>query len=240
MPLTIKLTLWFLVLPVFLLVSFFGFGFDFYRNSFDATSFFTAISGFFSSIVITFLVWERLSDSLSQKLDYLNKNFLSKLYSNFNRDILGLFSKQDDTEKLSKDLKRYGKFITLSLCPNSLLMEIEKYLSLHKKFYSRWEKIDEIARKNFPSSASYVYGQWDFAQFIGFDIQFRGNIPNELKTQYETAKQAILKEYPELIPNAIIFFKETKKLNETVFDQLKDFLVSNNLGLLPEPSPLLQ
>ena len=79
MPVSNKLTLFVLVLPSFFLVAVFGVGFYFYRNSFDALVFSTAVSSLTSAIVVILLVWERLRDSLFKKLGYLQRNILSEL-----------------------------------------------------------------------------------------------------------------------------------------------------------------
>jgi len=68
MPISTKLTLLMLALPVSSIVSMFIVGFYFYRESLDASTFFTAISSLLSAILVNLLVWERLRDSLFKKL----------------------------------------------------------------------------------------------------------------------------------------------------------------------------
>jgi len=80
------------------------------------------------------------------------------------------------------------------------------------------------------------YSKYDFAQFIGFPIIFRFSLPDVLKQAYEPEKKAIESKFPELIHETIIYFERTEKSKDAILSQLTDFLIINNLGLLPESS----
>jgi hypothetical protein len=204
--------------------------------------FFLGLTALFTllSLIPVWYVIDKIRDSLSEKLKYINKSILSNLYFIFNNDLLSLFHGQDETKKLTKDLKKYNKFLVFSLYPRESLIDIEKYLSLHVEFLSRWEKIEEKAKENIKISNETPYSPWDFAMFIGLNIQYQRNISKDLKQEYERIKKIILNDNPKIIPETVSYFEEIKLLKETIFNQLKDFLMSNNLERLQEPSPLLR
>ena len=140
-----KLNLLVLVLPIFLIVSVFLASFYLYKESFDASTLSTAVSSLTSAILVILLVWERLRDSLSKKLEYLHKNFIFKLYSEFRNP--NLFWFQDKVRELKLDLNRYAKFLGLKLYPKNLMKHILEFLILHREFFLRYKEIENLAMK---------------------------------------------------------------------------------------------
>ena len=76
MPISTKLTLLVLVLPISVLLLLDLVIFYYYKTSIEVTA-------LLSAILVFLLVWERLKDSLSKRMEYLHKNVLFKLYSGF-------------------------------------------------------------------------------------------------------------------------------------------------------------
>jgi hypothetical protein len=94
MPLTNKLTIRVLVLPISLLSLAICASFYIYYNNFDVSSFATTIASFTSSIVVIMLVWERLRESLIRKLEYLHDNFFLDIYTFFKLYISSYFLRE--------------------------------------------------------------------------------------------------------------------------------------------------
>jgi len=226
-----KFTLWSFVLPTVLVIVFFTAGFYVYKNSFGATSFFMAVDGFFSFIFIAFISWEELNDGLNKRMDYVNANFFKPLYQKFHQGYQDIFNKQDDTAKIIEKMRKYCKFITISLFPRDLLDKIGKFLSLQQEFYQRWERIDETAKTAISPSG---FTTFDLAQFIGFNINFRSGLSDNWVKSLEKQRDAVLRAYPKLINETIELFEETRKVQEEVLTELTEFLVSNSLEFQPQ------
>jgi hypothetical protein len=225
-----KLALLIPILPLSVLVVAFGIGFYSYRSSLDASAFATMVSSLLSAFVVVLLVWERLRDSLFEKLKYVHKNFLFDLYTEFSNE--NFFYAQDKTKKLRLGLERYGKFIFfISLYPRGLLNRIDEYLSVHEEFYPRWKRIQEIYEKT--RTSSMTFSNYDFAQFLGIDLNYRSQITAEQEKQYEDVQQAVSRENPQLIPETKTYLEMTIKLKEKNLGLLRDFLMSNNLPIEP-------
>jgi hypothetical protein len=225
-----KLNLWILALPISSIALVFIVGFYFYRESFDASAFSTAVSSLLSAILVILLVWERLRDSLFKKLEYLHNNFLFKLY--YYRSYL--FRTQDETRRLRLDLGKYAKFLNLQLYPSNLLKEIDRFLSLQSKFYKRYQEIEELAKKQIerPDDLSRELLQ----DSIGLVDHHPFSYTAERYERYKVIAQIITKENPKLVSEAKEFIEKTRESEEQIHRQLEDFFKNNNLRLEPEPS----
>jgi hypothetical protein len=229
-PISTKLNLWILALPISSIASVFIVGFYFYRESFDASAFSTAVSSLLSAILVILLVWERLRDSLFKKLEYLHKNFLFKLYNGTPH----LFWTLDGTKKLRSDLGKYAKFLNLQLCPSTLLKEIDRFLYLHGEFYKRYQGIEELAKKQIEKPINLTR---DLLQYhIGLTDYHSSSYTDEAEEIYKGIAQTITKENPKLVSEAKGFIEKTRESEKQIHSQLEDFLKSNNLRLELEPS----
>jgi len=227
MSISTKLTLMVLALPIVSIVSVFAVGFYFYRESFDASAFSTAVSSLLSAILVILLVWERLRESLSKKLEYLHKNFLFKLYSQFRRP--SLFWTQDYTRELRLDLESYGEFLNLNLYPRNLLGMIDEFLSSHGEFFKRYMEIEELAKKQIDRPVD-LHGDL-LRHYMGFDPYLSSSYTTEAKERYAEIAQKIVKENNQLTSEAKDYLEKTRNLNKQIFDEIEDFFKSNNLRL---------
>lgn len=80
-----KLTLLVLALPISILFFLDIAIIQYYKTSIE-------VSAFLSAILVFLLVWERLRDSLSKKLEYFHDNYLFELYQAFQRDLVYFWS----------------------------------------------------------------------------------------------------------------------------------------------------
>lgn len=232
MPISTKLTLLVLVLPVSVIISVFAVGFYLYRSSFDASAFSTAVSSLLSALLVILLVWERLRESLFKKLRYLHRNFLFKLHNIFH-EFGSLFWTQDETRKLKIDLERYGKFMVFSLYPNGLLGKIDEFLSLRGEFYKRFQEIEEMAMNQFQNLKT-TYDRWDFLLQLGIAGSYQRTLSTEIKERYTTVERTISEQHPQLTSECKVYFEKTNKLRENILNELEDFFKRNNLRLEEE------
>ena len=227
-----KLTLLVLALPIISMVLAFVTGFYFYRESFDASAFSTAVSSLLSAIVVVLLVWERLRDSLFKKLEYLHEDFFRKLYMDF-RD-LKLYWNQDEIKRLRVDLDKYGKFMNLSVYPRGFLNNLDEFLSVHSQFYERLEKIGELASgqwnsANYSSYRTAILDYLGLTDYLGLKQIHRSQYPDEVEKKCKQIAQTIEKENHQLVTETKGFFEKTNELGSRIFRELEEFLKSNNL-----------
>jgi len=228
MPVSTKLTLLVLALPIGVLLVLDFVIFYYFKTSIEFTVLLSAISGVF------LVVWERLRDSLSKKLEYLHKNFLFKLYSNVRvrRDSLFYPHPQEEVKKLRIDLEKYGKFIHFSLYPRGLLSQIDSFLSLHAEFYKRLKETEGLAEKQCGKANLHRDLMWDY---IGLKPDYRStSYTAETEEQYKGVTENIAKEHPQLVAEAKDLLEKTIRQEKSVFEKLEDFLKSNNLRLEEE------
>jgi hypothetical protein len=233
MPVSTKLTLMVLVLPVLFIYSVFGVSFYFYRESLDASTFFTAISSLLSATLVSLLVWERLRDSLSRKLEYVHKNFLSKLYSDFRN--CDLFENQVEIKRLEVDLRKYSRFMEIPIYPRRFLINLYNFLYLHNEFYKRLKKIEELTERE--SSSANLYRD-AILDYIGLKPGLRSKHNVEGEEWSKRLAQNINRENPQLVNETTNFLEKNRRLRDEILNQLEDFFKSNNLSLESESSSI--
>jgi len=235
MPISTKLNLLILALPISSLILVFFVGFYFYRESFDAQAFSTAVSSLTSAILVILLVWERLRDSLFKKLEYMHKDFLSKLYFELPQR---LFYSKNSIIQLKSDLEKYAKFLGLGLYPHNFLKEIDSFLFFYNEFFTRYKTIEEkanLARKQLhPNDTSFFISDF-FQDFLGFKPEYRGHGNTEEENFYRELAQMSINENPKLVSEMMASYEKTRNLQNLIMDRLVDFLKSNSLGLEAKP-----
>ena len=224
MPISTKLTLLMLALPITALLLLDLAIFYYYKTSIEA-------SALLSAILVFLLVWERLRDSASKKLEYVHKILLLKLFSLFRYEADAYLS-VDEIERIRSGLGTYGKFMGIPLYPRGLLKRVDKFLVSYGEFYRRLQKVYDIARK--------LMSQSDFStdltyHFIGLRQVDLTHYNPELVKVHEEKCQLIAKEQPRLIDETKRFLEDAEKMRKQIFEKLEDFLKSNNLRL-EEPS----
>jgi hypothetical protein len=159
-------------------------------------------STFISTILVVLLVWQRLGDSLSKKLEYVHKEFLSKLYSELHNHQLfstTLFSSQDKIRDLNSDLKNHAKFLGIGLYPHNFPKEIYEFLHFHQEFFTRYTKIEGIAKQTKeqlrPKDQNLFVSDM-FQDFLGFKPQYREHGNVGMDVFYRELAQTIKKENP--------------------------------------------
>jgi len=189
------------------------------------------ISALLSAILVNLLVWERLRDSLSKKLEYLHKNLLFKLYTDFQSGDMLYFSK-DEVKRIRSDLERYGRFMGIPMYPRNLLKSTDKLLSLHGEFYRRTQIIHKLGLELI---GEIKFRRDLFWKLIGLKQSYVPTYTPQNVQIHEEKVKVIKKEQTQLIEEIIDYEEKTRKMRKALFGKLEDFLKSNNLRLEPEP-----
>lgn len=180
-------------------------------------------SNLMSSILVFLLVWERLRDSLSKKLEYLDDNVFLDLLSRLQRDD-GLFFPQDEIRKARDDLKRHGRFMNIALYPRKLLKKLDEFLLLHEDFYGKWSGIYAAAEKIENPN------RWVIAHHL--DPLVGSASPEGFEEGYiEAIESKIGKGGHLLVDETKALFQKTKARRNQIPQELEEFLKCNNLKL---------
>jgi len=225
-PISTKLTLLVLALPVTVLILSDVIIFYYYKTV-DA-------SASIATIAILLLVWERLRDSLSKKLEYLHKNYLLNLYGAFKRDIHQISPKQ--VKRIIPNLERYGQFMGISLCPENLLRDVDEFLIFQNEFDGGLEKLYETAESYGLSPDKDSRDKRLLRHFTGIQpYEDLGTFEQTIVVSHQKRIQLILEEHPQLIEEIKGLSEKTEIMRKQIFEKLEDFLKSNSLRLAPEP-----
>lgn len=229
MSVSTKLTLLVLALPISILILLDSIIFYFYETGIE-------VSALLSAILVFLLVWERLRDSLSKRLEYLHKNYLFELYRDFSRSIFHFW--KPTVERIRPDLERYGKFMGIfSLYPRNLLKKIDSFLTCCDEFDNRINRIQDIGKKAFvPLDRDLWYHLLGLKHLRDAELQKYAGKP--VFKLYADKARKVGKEQVELIEEIKKLLEEGEKMRIEIFEKLEDFLKSNNLKLEEEPSYL--
>jgi hypothetical protein len=228
-PVSTILTLLVLVLPIIAILTVFTLTILTYRTSFDASAILDSISALISLILVNLLVWERLRDSLSKKMDYLEDNIFLNLRYLFKNDIDLWYDKKEAIKLLRTDLGRYGKFLIIGLFPRELLKKIDNFLLLYKNFYGNVEQILGIAKQKLPS---IDLDKLVLFHYLGFDVYY-SKPSEEREKEIVVIAQSIEKD--QLVSETKALYEKVRKMREQIYEELEDFLKCNNLKLEKEP-----
>jgi hypothetical protein len=221
MALSTKLTLLVLVLPISIVaildaITYYVFG-----------TLIIEASNLLSSILVFLLVWERLRDSLSKKLEYLDDNVFLDLFSKVQNNLLWT---QDEIKKARDDLKGHARFMTISLFPRKLLKKLDEFLLLHGTFYGKLQQLLDIGSKKLGKEVN----RWYLLHYLGFEIYSSQPSPEEEKAYIELVK-SMKEDQHSLVDETKTLFEKTKTKERQIFEELEEFLKCNNLRLKPEP-----
>ena len=221
-----KLTLWVFVLPISVLILSDLATFLYYKT--------IDVPASISAIVVLLLVWERLRDSLSKKLEYLHKNYLFRLYQAFQSDVI--YFSQDLVKRVRADLEKYGKIMGISLYPKNLLNHIDEFLTSQTEFDSSLQKLNELVEQYGLSPRKSPSDRQVFYHFIGINpLQSLSSYSAKFVDAYRKRVPLVLKEQSQPIEKIKGLMKKTEKMRKQIFEKLEDFFKSNNLRLEPEP-----
>ena len=221
---TTKLTFWVLIIPIIILIIS-DVTILWYHETID-------VSASIATIVVLLLVWERLRNSLLGKLDYLHDNYFFELYQTLRQDIFHLWI--NIIESANQDLKKYGKFIGISLYPRGMLKNIDKFLISYEKFNNRLMKIDDIGKK----CCEKQFDKHLWHHLLGIHIVERTYLQGYLGTEkfklHEDKADTVGKEHAKLIEETKNLIEEGERMRKGIFENLEHFFKSNNLRLEAE------
>jgi hypothetical protein len=184
-----------------------------------------------SSILVFLLVWERLRESLSKKLEYLHKDYMS-LSSAYKVDFLCFRNWKHDVERIQTDLKRHGRFLGLSLYP-TCLNKIDKLLVCSAKIEDGLGTLDKIAERTF---GPYERDLWQ--HLLGLkelgQVSLKGYTKMLSFDSYVETATAVKEEQAELLKRLKYLIRKTEEMKKELLRELEEFLKSNNLPLEPK------
>lgn len=222
------------VFPISLIAALFAGVICLYLQSLDASVIVEAISALTSAVLVDFLVWERLRDSLSKKLEYLHENPLLNLHGEFKKSAFHFW--KPTVEKVKPHLKKYGKFLGISLYPRDLPNKIEKFLISYEDFYDKLMKTDEIGKK----CCANKFDEYLWHHLLGINILKGTYLKSHLGTPvfklHEDKADFVKKEHAKLIEETEDCLKKTEGMRKEILEKLEDFLRSNNLEFEPRPA----
>ena len=184
-------------------------------------------SNILSSILVFLLVWERLRESLSKKLEYLDDSVFLSLHSKLQDDINQVWT-QDEIRKVRDDLKRHAKFMNIPLFPYKLSKKLDEFLSLHEAFYGKFQQLLGMGEIRLGKPVD----RWTLLHYLGFETHFLQPSPEEEKAYKEIA-ETIKKEPHSPVYDAKTLFDKAKTKRKQIFQELEEFLKCNNLRLKP-------
>jgi len=232
MPLTNKLTIRVLVLPISLLSLAIGASFYIYYNNFDVSSFATTIASFTSSIVVIMLVWERLRESLIRKLEYLHDNFFLDIYTFFklnDETYISSYFLRERTNIKEKciDLQRYSSFIGINLFSKNLLSKI-KTLLLDTDILSK--KADILFEASKEILSEHTVDKLTVLRFFGMGMPLVSPSIGEIAGYHEIRKM-VDKKQPKLIDDTKKLYKKITENKKQILLELEEYLKCNSLRL---------
>ena len=228
-----KLTLLIVVFPILSMIALSAGVLYLYHPSLEASVIVDIMATLSSVMLVDLLVWERLRDSLSKKLNYLHDNYLSELYDSFKRGSFLPFW-TPSMERIKPDLKRYANFMGISLYPKDLLNLIDGFLICYEDFNKRWMKIISVGKEH----CSTKFDAYLWSHVLGIKHLEISYLESYLGTPkfklHEDKAQLVEKEHTKLIVEAKEYLKKAERIREKILERLEDFFKSNNLEFKPE------
>lgn len=224
-PVSTILAIWILALPIALFVVIFASILVLFWESLDGSSILSTFSALVSTVLVILLVWERLRDSLSEKLKYVFEIWLLSMRRRL-RDKRQFFDSQDALRKYKDDLGKYGKFINISLYPKHFLVEINEFLTMHKEFYKRLGSIEKLATDRI--------GQHDLNRdllhgLVGLTSCTQARNQKEMKVHEEICK-TIRAEKAQIIKETKEYLENLEQNRKALSERLEDFIMTNGLS----------
>lgn len=219
-----KLALLVLALPMVILLSTNFAAFYFYKVETD-------VSALISSTVVILLVWERLRGSLRRDLRWFHKYVLFGLYSKIQPKMHLYHIETKPIKRLRADLVEYGRSMGLHLYPKELPEMIDKFLELNEDFSPKLKKIEEWGEKKLSHYEFYA-----FLYYLGIEPVLYSSPGEEVEKSRKEGAQKLLKEQPELVPEARDLIQKMRERREQIHEILDDFIKDNKLRLEPEPA----
>ncbi len=220
-----KLTLWILALPISVLILSDVVMFYNYQAS--------EVSASIAAIAVLLLVWERLRDSLSKKLEYLHGNYLLKLYQSLQYEILNV--SHEPVKRIRTDLGRYGKFMGISLYPRNLLKTIDRFLITFGEFENRLSEVMSIGRKCCDKNLDRHLWLHSLEIKRLKDWQHQRYNGEPIFKLYADKASVVRIEQVKLIEETKNLFEEGEKMRKEIFEKLEHFFKSHSLSLKAEP-----
>lgn len=235
-----KLALWLFVFPMSLLIIADSLGFLIFGKLY------IDVIAIFTSNWIFLLVWERLRDSLSKKMEYLHDTFFFQLYSDtkmYDQNYINSYflwgNKGNAIEDKINDLKTHASFMGIKLFPKKLF---SKFQQLNKNAIALSECADNLTEL-ITKKAGKQCDKFHALHYLGFDTSIPQSSSNEQSLNqnfiydnlvFYKAAEEIKKEKPELVNETKRLLDDITMTKNNALTELEYFLKCNNLRLTPK------
>ncbi len=234
MPISIKITIpfvisYFIILSILLVLTY----------NFIGPIVFTT---FLSIIPVTFFIKE-VRVSLSERLNYLQDNFISSIYVSlnfYNDDYLNSYFSEAVGEIREKqhNLKKYSHFIGVSLVPKNILAKNDIFILMRASFFEKVKLLLDKVYENMKAQgvdSSSNFEKYRILECLGFKVNVTSAL-YEKDTVYLATKK-LEKENPQLITEIRTSINAIQKMKNEILLELDDFYRSNSLRIPTERMP---
>lgn len=222
-------TLAILLLPLTLLSTVFLAAVFWYRKELDFSTIVTTFSTFLSAILVNLLIWERLRESLSDKMDFLHEEILLKLYLRFREPNPSGLRDSKSIKILRNDWEKYGRFLGIRLYPRQLLERIDGYISCFENRNSKLSLIYEMAKR-----LGNLDNPYYILHYLGLELSCPTSSGDEEK-KYKDFASTFERDQKKLLDETKVLYKEMEKKREAICSEFEGFLKQNSLRLEPKP-----
>jgi hypothetical protein len=197
---------------------------------------FHVIISFVTAVSVFVLVWERLHEMVSHRLEYIHEHVLCKLHENcsFNKNNIqygGLYPssylEKENIQKLVDKLKRLGAFIyIIKLYPKEITSPLQKLSHIAEKYNKNIEELKKFKKDNNldynPTILAY------FLELIDINLDdFASEVVNRTREFFKLLKE----KEPRLAEDLCkLWLLLTKQSNE-VLRKLESFMEENSLTI---------
>lgn len=229
------LTLVILLLPLTLLSTVFLVAILWFRGQLDFSITITTFSTFLSAILVNLLVWERLRQSLSDKMDFLHEEIILKLFLGFTESEYRMLPSYKgirdpkSVKMLKDDWEKYGRFLGIRLYPHQLLERIDDYVSYFENRNSKLARIYEMAKRlNNLDNTFYIL------HYLGLEPNVPSSSSDEDK-KYKDFVSSFERDEKKLLDETRVLYEEIEKKRKVICSEFERFLKQNSLRLEPKP-----
>jgi len=188
-----------------------------------------------SVIPFAFLI-DKVRESLSERLNYLNDNFISGIYCSlkfYDGNYLNSYFSESVGEIREKqaDLKKYSHFMCISVLPKKLLEKMDSFILIREPLFEKINFVLDSVKKIINSQgvvSTSDFGKYPILKYLGFKIET--NIADTSSIVFKATKQ-FEKDNPQIVTEINGIIEEITKSKNEILLELEDFFKSNNFRI---------
>ena len=202
--------------------------------SFNRGSWVQGVLSIFTVASVFVLVWERLHELATKRLEYLYENTLSKLYElchiekkSLKEGLYKFIYQKQIFEYLNK-LKRFGSFLYfIKLYPARLLHIFEEIQEISDKYSKKINELQEFSKK----ANIEHFNERLFAYLLGLTELKSVGFSKEYISENKKLLKKLKEEKPELIEELCKFWRLLINNLEKTLTEMENFMEENSLTI---------